>query len=163
VLLLVLVGAAALWGLQRQEAQRRQAVETALAEAEALQRQARWGEAEAILTQADRRLGETAAEDLEARQARADLKMARRLDEIREGRDALVDGLAGLVEVAPQYAGAFFEHGLDLPAGDPEALAARLTGSAIAGPSAGGCSLWRGGPTRTRGATASATSRCAAT
>src|SRR5262249_19682635 len=72
--LVVAVAGGILW-FQRQQTERRQAVETALDKVAELQRQARWKEAEAVLDQADARLGPSGPDDLRRRlaQARTDL------------------------------------------------------------------------------------------
>jgi tetratricopeptide (TPR) repeat protein/tRNA A-37 threonylcarbamoyl transferase component Bud32 len=89
----VVLGALGAWWLDRQQTERRREVEGALAEVARLQGHARWTEAQAILGQAQTRLGDGGPADLRQRleEARADLKMVVRLDELRQWRASWVE------------------------------------------------------------------------
>jgi serine/threonine-protein kinase len=116
----VLVAGTGLRLLQVQaETEHRQALlrlglESTLEKAAEWMRQARWGEAEAVLEQAQDRLGTTEAADLRERlnRARANLRLVRALDAARlKGATAVADkyDFAG---AAQDYAAAFREAGL---------------------------------------------------
>ncbi len=138
---LALVGLAlggGLW-LERQQATRRaeaaqreerarQAVDAALAEVAQLRRQGRWPEAGAVLAQAESRVDDAGALRPPLEQARADLKLAAALEDIRLKRAILVDGRFDLAGAAGEYADVFARAGL---VGGPEELASRLRASAI--------------------------------
>jgi tetratricopeptide (TPR) repeat protein/tRNA A-37 threonylcarbamoyl transferase component Bud32 len=94
LLVAILAGGAGAWWLERQWAERRHDVETALGKVAELQGQARWAEARAVLEEAELRLGEGGPRDLKAGldRARSDLDLVARLDAIRLKRATLVDG-----------------------------------------------------------------------
>jgi tetratricopeptide (TPR) repeat protein/tRNA A-37 threonylcarbamoyl transferase component Bud32 len=140
---LVLGGGGWVW-LERQEADRReelarlegrdrQAIETALEQAEAFLREARWADAEAALGQAAGRLANGGADDLKQRlrQAQDTLRLVKRLDEIRLEAATLVDGKWNPRKAGPAYAAAFKEHGLDVLAGEEAELGRRLAASPV--------------------------------
>jgi tetratricopeptide (TPR) repeat protein/serine/threonine protein kinase len=135
VLALLLLGGAGLAYVGQQRARAAQAVDSALTDAEALQRQARWEEAGAVLSQARLRLGEEGSEALLAnlRQAEDNLKLVARLDAIRLSRADTGKGRLSYGKAARAYAQTFQEAGLGLP-GDPAAVAARVRDSSVAGP-----------------------------
>jgi tetratricopeptide (TPR) repeat protein len=85
VLVALLAAGAGAWWLDRQRAERRQAVEATLSEAGRLQAQSRWGEARAVLDQAAHQLGDGGPGDLRARleRRRRALKLVVRLDAVR--------------------------------------------------------------------------------
>jgi serine/threonine-protein kinase len=137
--LLAVAAAGGLW-VQRQRAERaaeaarqREAVETALGNAQELQRQARWSEARAVLEQTRDRLGETGPEDLRRRveRAAADVALVDRLDGIRLRRSTVVEGGFDYRGAERDYAATFREAGLGVEGDDAEAVAARLRDSAV--------------------------------
>jgi tetratricopeptide (TPR) repeat protein/tRNA A-37 threonylcarbamoyl transferase component Bud32 len=139
IALLVVVGGIAAWWLGGEEAERRaeqartrQAIETALRDADKLQRQAHWDDADAVLVEALSRLGPEGANDLRQRveQARANPRVAKRLEEIRLQRATIVEGKFNNAGVASDYAAAFRKYGLDM-VGDPAALARRVGASPV--------------------------------
>jgi tetratricopeptide (TPR) repeat protein len=143
-LVAVLLGGWGWWYLEQQEADRReevarlegrdqQAIQTALEQAEAFLRQARWPDAEAALAQAAGRLAGGGADDLKQRlrQARDNLRLVKRLDEIRLEAATLVDGKYNPQKAGPAYAAAFKEHGLDVLAGRDAELERRLAASPV--------------------------------
>jgi serine/threonine-protein kinase len=118
----------------RQEERQRQGVEAALYKLPDLMRQWRWKEAETVLDEADRHLGEAGPADLRARaaQARADLGLAVRLDAIRLRRAAINEGGEFDNKTAERdYAAEFLTSGLGWEGEEAEALAARVQNSAI--------------------------------
>ncbi len=136
VLLLGLAVAGGLW-LQRQhaeaeqrQARARQGVEAALEQVAHLRGQGRWPEAGAVLAQAESRVEDANSVALreQLQQARADLKLAAALEDVRLKRAILVDGKFDLVGAAEAYAAVFAGAGL---VGDQEQLASRLRASAI--------------------------------
>jgi tetratricopeptide (TPR) repeat protein len=133
LLALVALGAGAGWWLQRQAAQRHQAVGAALARAAELRQDGRWGEAQAVLDQAAGRLGEAGPDDLrgQLRQALADLKLVARLDAIRQERATWVKAGFDNRRADRDYAGAFAEAGLGREGDDPERVAARIRAAAV--------------------------------
>jgi serine/threonine-protein kinase len=166
-LAVVLVGGATWWWLQQQEAQRReevarqegrsrQAIEADLEQAEVLQRQARWAEAEVKLAQALSRLGEEGGDDLRQRveQAQANLRLVKKLDDIRLEKATLVEGKWAPPKAAPAYEAAFREHGLDVLAGEEAALARRIGASPVKEQLVAALEDWAsvagGGPARAR-------------
>jgi tetratricopeptide (TPR) repeat protein len=140
VLGLVVLGGGGWWWWQQQQ-DRRQAraqaahrhVAEALHQAAAFRQQARWADARAVLQQAADRLDEDAADELRERlaQARADLALAAKLDGIRLGRAALVEGKLVPSAAAANYARALSAQGLNVLGGDPEEVVAQIQGSAI--------------------------------
>jgi serine/threonine-protein kinase len=144
---LVLVGLAlggGLW-LERQQAQRRtetarqegrqsQAVDAALEQAAAFQKQGHWLEARAAVETAERLLDSSAPAELHerVRQARADAIMGADLEEIRL---RLLEGRKHREKVTLRgdqlYAEAFRNYGVDLLTLQPAEAAARIRSSAI--------------------------------
>ena len=138
---LALVGLAVGGGfwMERQQAERREetarregrqskAAEAVLEQASALQKQGRWPEARAVLEEAPRLLDTPALADLRERlrQAIADARMVTKLEEIRL---SLLEGRATAGH--REYADAFREYGIALPAPEPAAAAAQIRKSAI--------------------------------
>jgi tetratricopeptide (TPR) repeat protein/tRNA A-37 threonylcarbamoyl transferase component Bud32 len=130
--------------LERQEARRReevarlegrdrQAIETALEQGEKLLRQGRLSEAEATLAQAAGRLAAGGPDDLQQRlrQTQDNLRLGKRLDEIRLEAATLVDGKWNPEKAGPAYAVAFKEHGLDVVAGEETEVVRRLAASPV--------------------------------
>jgi tetratricopeptide (TPR) repeat protein len=148
-LLAVLLVAAVLGGggawVARQAADRRaerarletkdaDAVAQALAELPALVRAWRFREAEGLLNQTAVGLSEFAPPEARGRldRARADVRLAERLDAIRLEKSALVEGRLNTAAVAvPAYREAFERHGLDCAAGDVAALGGRVAASPV--------------------------------
>jgi serine/threonine-protein kinase len=143
-LVAVLLGGAGWWWLeqqaaeQREEAARREertrlAVETALEQGRALQRGARWAEAETILAQARAGLGEEGMDNLRQRleQAQNNLRLVKELESIRLEKANLVDGKWNPAQAGPAYAAVFRGHGLDVLASDEVAAARRIAASPI--------------------------------
>jgi tetratricopeptide (TPR) repeat protein/tRNA A-37 threonylcarbamoyl transferase component Bud32 len=139
VVLLVVGGVAAWWlgGLEAEwraeEARAHKAVELALEQIKGLQRQARWEEAEAVLVQAESRLGQDGPAELRGllAEARDNLRLVKRLDEIWLEAATIVDGKWNPEKAGPAYAVAFKEHGLDVLAGEEAELGRRLAASPV--------------------------------
>jgi tetratricopeptide (TPR) repeat protein len=133
VLVAVLAGGAGAWWLDRQAAERRQAVEAALAEVGRLQGEARWAEARAVLDQADSRLGAGGPADLRARlgRARAGLDLVARLDGVRLRKATIVEGRPDFPGADRGYAAALAEAGMGRVGDDPDAVARRLADSGV--------------------------------
>jgi Flp pilus assembly protein TadD len=140
---LLLGGAGAVW-LERQQAERReeqarqeerqrQGTEAALDKLPDLMRQWRWKEADTVLGEADRRLGEAGPADLRARaaQARSDLNLAVRLDAIRLRRATIVEGAFDNKTADRDYAAEFQASGLGQEGDDVDAVVAGIERSAI--------------------------------
>jgi serine/threonine-protein kinase len=136
VLALVAVAAGGALLVQRQAAERRAAVESALAKASGLRESARWREAAAVLEQARLVLGEAGPADLRRRLdvAEAELALVNRLDAIRQRRVASVEGHFDDPIAERDYAAAFKEAGLGVVDDNEEAVAARVRASGVAGP-----------------------------
>jgi serine/threonine-protein kinase len=117
----------------RLEAERRQAVEAALEKVVGLQKAARWKEAQAVLDQANERLGEAGPADLRARigQSIADLALVVRLDDIRQKRATVGGGYFDAQAADQGYAAAFRDAGLGPEEQEPEAVASRVRDSDI--------------------------------
>jgi tetratricopeptide (TPR) repeat protein len=111
-------------------------VETALQDATRLLKEARWADAQTAVARAQGRLGDGGSADSadlrrRVRQARADLDMVRRLEEIRLEQGQVRDGKYDYRAVDPAYALAFQKYGLDVRTLEPKEAAARIVGSAI--------------------------------
>jgi tetratricopeptide (TPR) repeat protein len=146
VALLALGGVGGVWAwwqerTERLQAERRAdseraklAVEAALAQAERLQRQALWVEAEEALDKVAA-LAEAAGLRQDLEQARANLKLVKKLDDIRFRGATRVEGHFRQYDhagAAVAYAAAFQEHGLDIGAHNNEvALAKRIASSPV--------------------------------
>jgi tetratricopeptide (TPR) repeat protein/tRNA A-37 threonylcarbamoyl transferase component Bud32 len=117
----------------RQEERQRQEASAALDKLPDLMRQWRWKEAETVLGEADRRLGETGPADLRGRaaQGRADLNLAMRLEAIRLRRATMIEGKFEHKTADRSYAAEFQESGLGREGEEVEALAAHINDSAI--------------------------------
>jgi eukaryotic-like serine/threonine-protein kinase len=117
----------------RQQAERRHAVETALEKAAALQTEARWAEARAVLEQAEQRLGEGDETELSqrVRRALADLELVGELDDIRLEANIIVQGKFDFAGAARKYAAAFQKAGLGEPGDAADEVAARIRASSI--------------------------------
>jgi tetratricopeptide (TPR) repeat protein len=137
VLGLVVVGAGAgLWlerQAARQEAELRQGAEAALDKAGELQKQARWGEAQAVLEQARDRLELAGPADLRRRveQALTDVDLVRRLDAARLKAATSVEGKLDIAGAARDYTAAFRQARLGQVGDDVAVVAARLRRSAV--------------------------------
>jgi serine/threonine-protein kinase len=131
----VLLGGAGMLWLQREAAQKRLAVEAALARVTELQQQGRWKEAQAVLDQAADRLSDAGPEDLaeHLRQAQADLTLVARLDTIRQRRSTIVENKLNYRGADRDYAKAFADAGLGKEGDDVRAVAARIRTSAVQG------------------------------
>jgi tetratricopeptide (TPR) repeat protein/tRNA A-37 threonylcarbamoyl transferase component Bud32 len=133
VLALVVLGggAAAWWWWQRAETVT--AVEASLADVRSSLEADRLAEARQALERAEGRLGDGGPSELRRRveQARADVEMARELDEIRLGQSALKDDHFDVLSAGPKYARAFQRYQLDVDALEPGAVIARIRASAI--------------------------------
>jgi serine/threonine-protein kinase len=132
-LVALLLGGAGLFWLVEQAAELRRGVEAALDQVTERQQQARWDEAEAVLGQAQDRLGESGPNDLRqrVRQARADLGLVRRLDAARLKAATMVEGKFDYVGAERDYAAAFRQAQLGQPGDEVAAVAARLRASAV--------------------------------
>jgi serine/threonine-protein kinase len=114
-------------------ARQSQAVTAALEKAAALQQEARWAEAQAVLEQAQQRLDAVDEANLGAhlRQALADLKLVRELDTIRLEASTLVEGGLDYAGADRRYAEAFRAAGLGGAGDAVDAVAARVRTSRI--------------------------------
>jgi tetratricopeptide (TPR) repeat protein len=117
--------------LARQELEQRQDVESALEKIAALQKAARWKEAEAVLGQASARLGESGPADLRqaVAQAQDEVHFAAKLDRIR--MEKATDAMRKVNRTAPAYAQAFRDYGLEITTDDVAVLAERIATSHI--------------------------------
>ncbi len=129
----LLAGGAGLWWLEQQQAEARQAVETALTEVGRLQREARWGEARAVLAQAQDRLGDGGPSDLQDRldRTRRELDLVARLDAIRLKRATIVNWKPDFAGADRDYAAAFAEAGLGRVGQDPATVARRVADTEV--------------------------------
>jgi tetratricopeptide (TPR) repeat protein len=132
VSLLLVGGGAALW-FQRQRAELRRGTESALVTVAGLRDAARWKEALDVLGQAESRISAAPPADLQQRvaQARADLTLARQLDDIRQKRATIVDVRFDDQAADHEYIAAFRSAGLWAEDADPDAVAQRIRESAI--------------------------------
>jgi tetratricopeptide (TPR) repeat protein len=139
ILLLTLAGIGA-WRLERRASERssevtrtREGFEDALKQATALGEQARWRDAETAINLAVSRLGDDPPDDLaeRARQARADLRLVKQLDEARQHRTTLVAGQADTTGSTEGFTAAFLDQGLDILHGDEDDLIKRLSASEV--------------------------------
>jgi serine/threonine-protein kinase len=126
-----------LW-LERQRAQRRQAVEADLKEVAERQEQARWTAARAALERGEARLGGGGPGDLRRllAQARHDLDLVVQLDAIHLKRVSRVeeeDFYNAPADADRDYEAAFRDAGLGQVHDDPAGVAARVRGSAVRG------------------------------
>jgi serine/threonine-protein kinase len=128
-----LAGGAGLWWLAQEAAERRQAVEGALAEVGRLQQQARWAEARVALDQAHSRLDDGGPESLRARleRARRELDLVADLDAIRLRRATWVEGRFDLAGADRRYAEVFQAAGMVPVGGDVEAAAAWVSAAGV--------------------------------
>jgi tetratricopeptide (TPR) repeat protein len=146
----VLVGGGSAFWLLRQAAERRielrQGVEAALDKAAELQQQARWGEARAVLDQAEHRLGDSGPADLRrrVRQARADLRLVDRLDAAHLKAATWLGDRFDDAAAERAYATAFRQAGLGQEGDDAAAVAARIRGSAVKGQLVAALDDWAG-------------------
>jgi tetratricopeptide (TPR) repeat protein/tRNA A-37 threonylcarbamoyl transferase component Bud32 len=133
VLVALLAAGAGAWWLERQRLERRQAVEAALDKAGELQKQARWGEAQAVLEQARERLELDGPADLRRRvqQARADLQLVDRLDAARLKAATIVESHYDEAGAERGYAAAFRQARLGQVGDEVATVAARLRASAV--------------------------------
>jgi serine/threonine-protein kinase len=117
----------------RQDAELRNEVGTAVAQAVSLRKGVHFREARELLEQARRRLEPAGPDDLHSQvnQGRADLDLAERLDAARIEAATRLGGMHGLEVAEPLYASAFAEAGLGRDGDDVEAVAARVRGSAL--------------------------------
>jgi serine/threonine-protein kinase len=134
LLVMALVGGG-LW-LERQLAQRRQAVEADLEEVAGQLEQARWTAARAALERAEARLGGGGPGDLRRRldQARHDLDLVVQLDDIhlkRVGSVEEMDVASTPTDADRDYEAAFRDAGLGQVQDGPASVAARVRGSAV--------------------------------
>jgi tetratricopeptide (TPR) repeat protein len=132
----VLAGGGAVWW-QWQSATRaevvRQQVGSALDRVNDLQNRERWGEARAVLAEAQRRLDPSGPADLLRllQQARDDLRLVRRLDAARLKAATLVAGRFDRASARRDYAAAFRAARLGRPGDDVAAVAARIRRSPV--------------------------------
>jgi tetratricopeptide (TPR) repeat protein len=109
-------------------AERQAAVRSALEKSDELQRQARWGEARAVLDQAQRRLGEEGDEHQRQKvaQALSNLELVGKLDAIRLEAATLVEGEFNEAGADRKYAEAFRAAKLGVPGDAVAKVAARI-------------------------------------
>jgi serine/threonine-protein kinase len=110
-------------------------VEVALEDVSRLQQQARWTEARVALGQAENQLVGGGTEDLRERvvQARHDLELVVRLDDIRLKRAILVEGQLAPATANREYTIAFREAGFQEVGGDAAIAASWVADSAVHG------------------------------
>ena len=133
---LALVGLASgggVWLVQqraRHDAEMRNEVGTAVAQAERLRKGFHFREARELLEQVRQRLEPAGPDDLrrQVEQAQADLNLAERLDAARIQAATLVGGKDGLAAAEPLYVSAFAEAGLGREGDDSKAVSARRAG-----------------------------------
>jgi tetratricopeptide (TPR) repeat protein len=133
--------------LEQQEAERRQAVTQALDAAEQRLRteSVSYGEVEAALTQAERRLGEDGPDELRKRLTSLrddDFAMVRRLDRIMELQFVVVAGKYDPESAKREYPAAFRAYGLPVGASPAAELAERVRRSPIRRALLDGLELW---------------------
>jgi serine/threonine-protein kinase len=119
----------------RRDAEQRQGIESALDRAVARRQQTLWRAMRAVLEQARQGGGDAGPADLRRRldAALAELALVHRLDTIRQRRAMIVEGRLDSRTPVNDYAAAFREAGLGQVGDDPEAVAARVRASAVAG------------------------------
>jgi serine/threonine-protein kinase len=134
LLLVALLVSGSVW-LAVQQAHRRDAVEADLRELAALEENARWAEARAVLQRAEARLEEGGPDDLRRRisQARRDLDLVIQLDAIRLKRVTRGELAFYKARANREYAGAFRRAGLGTVHDRPSRVAARIDASAVRG------------------------------
>ena len=136
---LALVGLASgggVWLVQqraRHDAEMRNDVGTAVAQAERLRKGFHFREARESLEQVRQRLEPAGPDDLrrQVEQAQADLNLAERLDAARIKAATLAGGKDGLAVAEPLYVSAFAEAGLGREGDDSKAVSARVRDSAL--------------------------------
>jgi serine/threonine-protein kinase len=128
--LLVVGGGTAFW-FQQQRTELRRGTESALVTVAELRDAARWKEALDVLEHAESRLSAAPPADLQQRvaQARADVTLARQLDDIRQKRATIVDVKFDDQAADQDYIAAFRSAGLWDD--DDDAVASRIRQSAI--------------------------------
>jgi serine/threonine protein kinase len=133
----------------RREALLRRGVEAALGDVTRLQREARWPEARATLSQAEARLGDGGPDDLRGRlgRARLELDLLSDLEKARLRKVGYASDESGRqaldFEGADRgYEAAFAAAGLGRIGEPPEAVAARVRASAVAAPLAAALDDW---------------------
>jgi serine/threonine-protein kinase len=135
----LILASAGLWLAQaraeadRREALLRQGVAGALDKVAGLQQQARWGEAEAVLEQAQERLEDSGSDDLRRQldRARADLRLVRRLEAARLQAVTVSEDKLNYAGAEWQYQAAFRKSQLGQPGEDVDTVAARVRNSAV--------------------------------
>jgi serine/threonine-protein kinase len=144
ILMAGVLGGLGAWWLDRQQTERRRGVEGALATVHRLQGQAKWAEAQAVLNQAQDRLGDHGPADLRRvlDQSRLDLDVVARLDAVALARATIVEGKLEDAGADQGYAAVFAEAGLGVPGEDVEAVAERVRTSAVAGMLLGALDDW---------------------
>jgi tetratricopeptide (TPR) repeat protein/tRNA A-37 threonylcarbamoyl transferase component Bud32 len=138
LVLLLVRGLAAWWlgGLQAEwqadQSRAGDAVQIAIGQVGKLQSLARWEEAAAVLDQAHSRLPENGPAELSAQlaQARANLRLVQRLEDIRLTRALFTEGKFNYAGAASDYGAVFQGLGWDMN-GDPEGLARKIAASPI--------------------------------
>ena len=116
------------------EEQARQGVATVLLQTQALRRRGLWREAANTLQErADVLRAENAPDELRQRveRARGDLRLAERLDRIREDKALIADGKVNRASAPPAYEKAFREHGLAVLQDEREPLARLIAAAPI--------------------------------
>jgi serine/threonine-protein kinase len=134
LLLAVLLVGVGFW-LVVQQTEKRHVVETDLKELAALQDSARWGEARVTLERVEARLGGAGPGDLRRRiaQARRDLDLVMRLDQIRLKRATRGELAFYKAQANKAYAEAIQQEGLGKVHDPPASVAAAVRASAVRG------------------------------
>ena len=117
----------------RHDAEMRNDVGTAVAQAESLRKGFHFREARELLEQARQRLEPAGPDDLrrQVEQAQADLNLAERLDEARIKAATLAGGIDAPVATESLYVSVFAETGLGREGDDLEAVSARVRDSSL--------------------------------
>ncbi len=146
LLVMMLTAGSAAWWLDRQRAEQRRGVESALEEVARLQGQGRWSEARAVLGQAKDRLGEGGPRDLREKlaQGECNLDLVARLDDIRLKRATLVEIGLHSAYADREYEEAFREAGMEEVGGDTDKAAAWVSHSGVRGALVAALDDWAG-------------------
>jgi Flp pilus assembly protein TadD len=119
----------------RQAEQQRQTVQATLSEVLRLRSQGRWDSGRTLLRHAEEQLGEQAPQELrdQLAQARRQLELVARLDDIRLQAATIVEGKLDTAGADREYATVFAETGLGTEGESAEVVAQRIRDSGIAG------------------------------
>jgi eukaryotic-like serine/threonine-protein kinase len=155
VLVALLLGGAGAFAWQREQARReaeqarqadqeRQKVQAKLQEVLRLRSQGRWDSGRTLLRHVEEQLGEEGPSDLrdQVAQARRQLELLARLDDIRLQAASIVEGKLDTVGADREYAAVFAESGLGKEGESAEEVAQRIRDSGIAGELVAALDAW---------------------